>query len=81
MVYKPVILHVGIDLKFLTDLTAVVAAAHLPIEIHLTAVGVVSDSAVVLLPFLPPSLLRLHEFSEPAALAEVCCALGLHSVT
>ena len=63
MVYKPVILHVGIDLKFLTDLTAV-AVAHLPIEIHLTAVGVVSDSAVVLLPFLPPSLLRLHEFSE-----------------
>ena len=61
---KPVILHVGIDLKFLTDLTAAVAAAHLPIEIHLTAVGVVvSDSAVVvLLPFLPPSLLRLHEF-------------------
>jgi hypothetical protein len=80
VVYKPVILHVGIDLKFLTDLTAV-SAAHLPIEIHLTAVGVVSDSAVVLLPFLPPSLLRLHEFSEPAALAELCCALGLHSVT
>ena len=57
MVYKPVILHVGIDLKFLTDLTAAVAAAaHLPIEIHLTAVGVVSDSAVCSVASLPPSV-------------------------
>ena len=79
MVYKPVILHVGIDLKFLTDLTAAVAAAHLPIEIHLTAVGVVSDSAVVLLPFLPPSLLRLHEFFRTSARRQLNCAARARS--
>ena len=49
---KPVILHVGIDLKFLTDLTA--TAAHLPIEIHLAVCRRVVDS-VVLLPSLTPS--------------------------